>query len=108
MSAFADSVGPVCQALGSSNPRPRDKLDTITIGSVGTTLNGPYISDMWVQLRWEAIVGDWTVVGNLERGRPGERDMRVRDVGGVTRCFASTSMSRFARKFKNPSLPSSD
>jgi hypothetical protein len=27
------------EALGSSNLRPRDKLSTITIGSVGTKLN---------------------------------------------------------------------
>jgi hypothetical protein len=31
----------------------------------------------------EAIVGDRMIIGNLERGRAGERDMRVRDVGGV-------------------------
>jgi hypothetical protein len=31
----------------------------------------------------EAIVGDCMVVGNLERARAGERDMRVRDVGEV-------------------------
>jgi hypothetical protein len=31
----------------------------------------------------EAIVGDWMVVGNVERGRASERDMSVRDVGGA-------------------------
>ena len=35
----------------------------------------------------EAIVGDGMIVGNLERGRAGERDMRVADVGGETRMF---------------------
>jgi len=29
----------------------------------------------------EAIVGDWMGVGNVESGRAGERDMRVRNVG---------------------------
>jgi hypothetical protein len=42
----------VYQTLGSSNLQPRDKLSTITISLVGTTLNRAYISDMWVQLRW--------------------------------------------------------
>ena len=35
----------------------------------------------------EAIVGDWMDVGNVERGRAGERDMGVRGVRGVTRCL---------------------
>jgi hypothetical protein len=43
----------------------------------------------------EAIVWVCTVVGNLERGRSGERDMRVRDAASVTRCFASTAMICF-------------
>jgi len=47
---------------------------------------------------------DSIVVGNLERARAGERDIRVRDEEGVTRCLASTSMICIAPKFRNPSL----
>jgi hypothetical protein len=52
----------------------------------------------------EAIVWVCMVVGNLERRRAGERDMGVRDAASVTRCFASTAMICFARKFKNSSV----
>ena len=31
----------------------------------------------------EAIVGDEMIIGNLKRGRAGEKDMRVRDVSRV-------------------------
>jgi len=48
------------------------------------------------------------VVGNVERGRANETDMRVRDVGSVTRWVAATYMICFARKFKNPPVPSPD
>jgi hypothetical protein len=56
----------------------------------------------------EPIVGGLDGFGNLERGRAGERDMRIRDVGGVTRTFCVHPYDLPGKEIQGFSVPSPD